>query len=845
MTEVENTKQKSSDSSSNTDDIENIVSNRFGQHSLFAINRDMFETTDANTRFLNHFGESLFKEETFYIIAGTDSGLLYQHIKSQGIPKGSRYLFVELPQILALLEEVNDPGKDLAVTNNENWLDLAQDMGVQKFALQGRLVLLRSLGVVHGHYSDYPPFWHQLKERFDAYCFTQKIALSNYFFTICQINNLTENQTPAICLKDAFKGKTAVLLAGGPSLDKLLPWVKQHRSNLLVVAVSRISSSLLQAGIQPDISVSVDPQAINLNVSLDMLEFQNGTLLAYNNHVSPSLLSSWGGSKTFIGSRYPWATSIEPENLPMSDGTTVTDSAFALAVETGVTQIILGGADFCFNQEGYTHASGTPEHTNGPRSTLAQQQVRTNSGMMADTLQTYQTSAMSIDLQAQNAIALGCRTINPASEAMHLPHVEHLELDAIQVAPLEQPAQEILASSMPSTDKHSHTRFYKEVLGEVNRVLKELRAIKELSSKAIIYNRKLFAKGEQGAGIHNKAKVERIEEQLNKKYVDIATFIRQFGITRFIPIRQLEEDKNVEDLEESCRLYHQAFVKTSDELIEILGLARTRTMSRLEEEKTKPNIQHLLDQWQRDQQPGRAIQWGLHHANYVNQLPETQQQALHTFQDTFGEMVKELGRNYIKNIELGVWLDNVTEKGQEYFLSRDKEALLRLLVSLQEQRDQKRVTRFISLVQGYLAELRNEPKAAIEAYQSIVKGPAQVKALMRVFELYSQTQDYDSAREVLKVLSRINPAYSPMYADMLQFTGDIDNAVETYTDYLLANPDDLNTMMKLGKLFQQCGSAEGVSWTMSYILGKDPHNQTAQKILSELEHDEEAGSTPP
>ena len=73
-----------------------------------------------------------------------------------------------------------------------------------------------------------------------------------------------------------------------------------------------------------------------------------------------------------------------------------------------------------------------------------------------------------------------------------------------------------------------------------------------------------------------------------------------------------------------------------------------------------------------------------------------------------------------------------------------------------------------------------------------------------------------------------------MYADLLYSTGDVDTAVEIYTEYLLANPEDLDTMMKLGKLFQQCGSVEGVEWTMGYILGKDPHNQTAQQILNEM-----------
>ena len=73
-----------------------------------------------------------------------------------------------------------------------------------------------------------------------------------------------------------------------------------------------------------------------------------------------------------------------------------------------------------------------------------------------------------------------------------------------------------------------------------------------------------------------------------------------------------------------------------------------------------------------------------------------------------------------------------------------------------------------------------------------------------------------------------------MYADLLQATGDINASVETYTEYLLANPDDLNSMMKLGKIFLQEQALDGVAWAMSYILDKEPNNQEARQILNEI-----------
>lgn len=818
--------------------IEGVISNSFGEHYLFGINQQAFQKTDASTVFRTYFGDALFEEDTFHIIVGTDSGLLYQYIKAHGIPKGSRYLFVELPEVLALLEDFEPQlvgeSVELAVTNEKNWLAQAKEMGAKKYAALDRLIPLRSLAVVHGHYSAYLAFWRKFKKTFDNFTWQQANFRDGRRFTLCQIENLTENQIPAICLKNAFRGKTAVVLAGGPSLDELLPWVKKHRENLLVIGVSRISYALLAAHIQPDIIVSIDPHPINLNVCQDMLAFQDGTLLINEFHLAPNLLSSWGGQKVFMGSRYPWPTPLEPENLPPTIGTTVTNTAFALAVELGVAQIVLGGVDFCFNQRGYTHARGSAEHAMGSMPQFSDQQVETNNGMMADTTNSFSQSANPLDIVAQNAISRGCRTMNPAPGAMRLPHVEYIPVDDIHVAPMKKLAREIIVNTVPASNTKNRNQLYKEVLGEVDRILKELKAIKVLSGKALIHNRKLFAKNEPGAGFHNKEKVERIEEKLNQKYPDTSAFIRGFGMHHFTPILRLDDDRYAEDLEESCRLYHQAMIDTSDELIKIFHMARARTIARQEEEKPQPNFRRLLEQWQHDHHPGRAIQWAKRHKNIVSQLPDSEQHRLREFQDTFDATLEALGQQYRDRIAQGTDLDGTINKAKEYFLIEDKAGLVRLQASLESHRNKIQAMHFIPLVQGYIAELNGEPKQATDAYEKITDGPACTEAFIQLFKLHGKTGDTDSALHVLKKLSKTDNTYSPMYADLLQATGDIDAAIEIYTDYVLANPDDLNTMMKLGKLYEQCGATDGVTMTMNYILDKDPGNQMAKTTLASL-----------
>ncbi len=814
-------------------DMGGVIRNAFGEHSLFGVNRNLFQGTDASTVFRNYYGETLFSEDTFYIIAGSDSGLLYQYIKAQGVPQGSRYLFVELSQVLTILHDIDDPEPGLSVTDEENWQERANDMDLMDYAIQERLVLRRSLGVVHGHCSAYSPFWRNIQEAYTTFIDSQHIALNGQAFTVRQIENLSENQVPAICLRESFIEKTAVVLAGGPSLSEVLPWVLQHRENLLVIAVSRISHSLLEAGIQPDIIVSVDPYPIILYVSRDMLEFQDDALLVSEYHLSSNLLSSWGGKKAYVGKRYPWLTSLEPDNLPQSPGSTVTNTAVAIAMETGVAQIVLGGVDFCFSQEGYTHASGSAEHALGPRPTYGNKRVMTNSGKMADSHYAFMESANSMGQQATIAAERGCLFINPAADAMRLPNVEHLPLEIIEIEPLERPAQETITAWLPTMDANTRSHYYQENLKEVDRVLEELRHLKEHSGKALKYNKALYNEDEEAIA-RATVKLDRIEKQFKTKYAETNTFMNHFGIRRLIPIIRHNE-RHKDDRAGNNTLYFQAMVDTSTELIEILQRARRRILCRLEEEMPQPDMQNLFAQWREDHQSGRAIQWAHHHTDIVNQLPTTSQKELQGFKDSFADYVEKLGQLYLKGIEKGLNLDGLNARARESFQCKDTDSLQRLLDGLNKHREPKQAELYIPLVEGYLAELRDESEVAIDAYQAIPEGPAHIDALMRLFALHTQSNNLAASVDILRILSQISPTYIPMYADLLQATGDVETAVNIYTEYLLENPDDLDSMMKLGKIFHQHDEMAGVEWTMNYILGKDPDNETAKAMLRSLQ----------
>jgi hypothetical protein len=82
-----------------------LTTNIFGERFLYHINRDSFSKISASAIFDAEFKAKIFDEDSLYIIIGTDSGLLPQYIQNQGIPIGTRYLFIEIPEVLQQLQQ--------------------------------------------------------------------------------------------------------------------------------------------------------------------------------------------------------------------------------------------------------------------------------------------------------------------------------------------------------------------------------------------------------------------------------------------------------------------------------------------------------------------------------------------------------------------------------------------------------------------------------------------------------------------------------------------------------------------------------------------------------------------
>jgi hypothetical protein len=162
-------------------------------------------------------------------------------------------------------------------------------------------------------------------------------------------------------LDGKFKGVPAVLVGGGPSLDRHLDFLLKHRRKLFIVACDAVLPRLLKAGLDPDIVFSVDPQNLASYFFYLCRKIPTSAALVYEPSCHRLVPSSWKGPRMTFDTIFPlvqWISNLTGGRGLLDMGGSVSTSAFDLILTTGADPIILVGQDMAFDAE-RTHASGS------------------------------------------------------------------------------------------------------------------------------------------------------------------------------------------------------------------------------------------------------------------------------------------------------------------------------------------------------------------------------------------------------------------------------------------------------------------------------------------------------
>ena len=789
-----------------------FATNRFGDRYVLEINGHDFKDVSSEAVFSDRYRNFKIDTDSLHIFIGTDSGLLFKFFLNIELPDSSYIVFVEHKDIIGHIPKNNTKNnKNIIVCSDEDLYNLLQSLDVERYYFTDRLYISESLGSLNTMNKEYQRFRRNTWEVIHRVIYSLGITARHRFFIERILQNVPENRYGAELLVNALKGYTGVMLGAGPSLELLLPWVRENRERLAVFAVARIAERLQQEGIVPDVVISVDPFEVSFYESRAMLEFPPETILVHSTHVHPGLLSQWRGPAVFAGPKYPWVPSVFD-----APGPTVGHAGVWTAFQTGCSPIILGGIDLCFSKEGKTHAVGEEDVKADLAITQGIIHVRTNGGWIAETDLPFAKGIETLGMIAGKARAEGVRIINPAPGAARVDNIEHLPVHKINPSPVAEPAKKRLLAKIPPDSREERLAHYEAALEDLRKARSTLRRIQKIAENGIRVHRRLLQNPTGSAIRSADRKLRRYEEQLKDRYAGFRTALMRFDTERFVKALRPSTELKEAPIEAGLDFF-EAFYEAAQGLVERIGEAEKRLHARIEEEADQPRWTLVFKQWEQDRQPGRAVLWKHRNPDRFAGLPPRVRQRLEEQEKRYRELMSEEGQ-FPLFFQEGAAL----ERALQGYSTGDKDALGQLFGALARHPSPK--AKSIRLfVDGLLAQLEGRAEKALSRYKEAAEtsedgSPTWEAALRQYSVLCLEHRQYDSALAALRKLSEANPIYSPRYAKVLAAVGRPLDALEVYRQHLTSYPDDLENMLEMGLLCRRIGAKEVAAQVLEHVV---------------------------
>ncbi len=812
--------------------------NTFGDRYLYSVNKNIFNKEGAAFLYRQNYKELFAEKDHLHIILGSDGGLLINYCLQQERPKGSRYIFVELQEIIDILDPAikEELPNAIRLYSFDDFWQQGENFQLDNYLSAQRTRLHLSFAVQDAHILEYRNFQSQFETKLHTERRKQIVNLQTAPFIEEMITNLCDNRQPVKVLKNCFCAKTAIILGGGPSMDDILPWLKKNRNKVIIFAVSRICKQLLQEGIAPHIIVTIDPQEVSFKLAREMFFLEENSLLINFYHAANSIVSQWGGISAYIGNRFPWNSPLNSENDLPSAGSTVTNMALELSVFMGCSQIILGGVDFCLSRQGISHASGSNEYQAGPRLTNVVP-IKTNSGEIADTRPDYYQAWQEMGNQVERIIANGIQIINPSPYSAKIEGVDFIPLDDISINTQQDPLQ-VIRSLLPQETPETRRNEYSLLKKELEKTSKDLVKMNKLFKEALLCNAKLSKKGKIQAQIRAKKRMDQIEEHLKNNFTDLFTFLRIYTIVTLfqaVTERTEEESWSNDEANEFMRRYYKACLIGSKKILSLLENVLNTVEMRLEEEKKTPDIKRLVLFWQERKRQGRARVWKKQHNKQWHELDERDQQLLTETEEIFTDSLKADDPEFLQQYKNASQLTGIPATALNYFQFRDEKALARLAKGLQHHPDKINAEKFLFFVNALQYELKDDTSAALAHYHSLIEEDVDTLTelvLRRIFILCLNLKQYDDAFLAAECLTGISIINAPFLAKLHELGGDKPKALEIYTLYLEKVGLDISIMNKMAKIYLDLGIEEGAELMYNNILKQDSENNTAQNFFA-------------
>lgn len=155
-------------------------------------------------------------------------------------------------------------------------------------------------------------------------------------------------------LQGCFAGIPAILVAGGPSLDKNIHLLPKIKDKAIIIGVDTVLPALLAQGVSPHFITSIDPQKLTYEKIADSADQIKDVSLIAAPHVTPEVHKIFPASNIFwtfsMKSIESWINSMLEGKILTSGSSTCAHLNLTAAIMMGCSPIIYIGQDLAFSE---------------------------------------------------------------------------------------------------------------------------------------------------------------------------------------------------------------------------------------------------------------------------------------------------------------------------------------------------------------------------------------------------------------------------------------------------------------------------------------------------------------
>ena len=809
----------------------------FNEYYLPSVNRNMFEKIDSKTQYDKRFKTDFSLKDKLNIVVGMDSGLLVNYLLEQGVPDGSIFIFIELDAVINLLK-IDIPAalkEKLFVYSLEEFQQQFPSNVHGLYILKNAYKHHRSLAATSSHLPEYSILNTQVVKMLEAEHVEQKLNSSQKKYFEQQFKNVSENIYPASLLNGKFNDKSCLVIAGGPSLDDNIDWIKNNHSKLVIIAVSRIAGKLVKEGIIPHIIVSVDPYDFSFEVNRDMMQLAGKSLFVNSFHVSSRLLAQWQGKSLFMDNKYPWQIT-KTDNITTM-GPTVTNASVHLATKMGFSQILMTGVDLCFTDSGYTHTKGSVESKIGPNLGIMGEWVETYSGAKAETVVQLSLAMEALAAEAKNNPQI--EFINLSANAAKIEKIHHKNTNELLIESVDCSPRQLL-ESIPDVDIPAKEKHILAAQQGFERFHHELLDIKKRTEAALMLNAEIQTNPKVSS--RNNQQIDAIDAKINKNYPNITKLIKTFGLAEFSAFLTTKktDDWDASHMHQMTDNYYKAMIIVTQQLIAYTEETQQRLMHRQNELSASAKLSTLADFWRQEQQHGRVHIWLNNHPYWQeNSTSHSTLEKKHRLIDELLSEYKEqlaiTPKEYIETVKESASMEKVFEKIIVLIRDDDHTGLQKMSNNLKKMaKTDPEALRLYHLAFSHQLQLEKNDPEALSVLLALSENLRTEIELKQISLLALKLGNIEVAEQALSQVSKFCDDYMPQHAHILKIQGKYQQSLDLYLDYLDKYPADVPVLLKLGIFMFEIEQLDSAKIAFQQVLQNDVNNVTALDFLTKL-----------